>query len=67
MENDAAVGFEIITTDDIDEIGTSGIVKLIRDRVGNGPVYLRYVSHSSFISSKFMALEPLELCFDRGN
>lgn len=42
MENDADVGFEIITTDDIDEIGTSGIVKLIRDRVGNGPVYLRY-------------------------
>lgn len=41
MENDASVGFEIITTDDIDEIGTSGIVKLIRDRVGNGPVYLR--------------------------
>jgi len=40
MENDAAVGFEIITTDDIDEIGTSGIVKLIRDRVGNSAVYL---------------------------
>lgn len=42
LENDATVGFEIITTDDIDEIGTSGIIKLIRERVGKEPVYLRY-------------------------
>jgi len=41
MQNDADVGFEILTTDDIDEIGTAGIVKLIRDRVGDQPVYLR--------------------------
>jgi len=40
LDNDAEVGFEIITTDDIDEIGTSGIIQLIRKRVGNGPVYL---------------------------
>jgi len=40
MKNDADMGFEILTTDDIDDIGTAGIVKLIRDRVGDQPVYL---------------------------
>jgi hypothetical protein len=43
LVHDEAVGFELITTDDFDEMGPEGIVKVIRDRVGNDPVYLRYV------------------------
>ncbi|KAF5332760.1 hypothetical protein D9611_005098 [Ephemerocybe angulata] len=38
--NDMAVGFQIITTDDIDDLGIPEIVKRIRRRVGNSPVYL---------------------------
>ncbi|KZT33159.1 Arginase/deacetylase [Sistotremastrum suecicum HHB10207 ss-3] len=40
LEHDASVGFELISTDDIDEIGTMGVVERIRERVGDGPVYL---------------------------
>ncbi|KZT36953.1 Arginase/deacetylase, partial [Sistotremastrum suecicum HHB10207 ss-3] len=40
LEHDASVGFELISTDDIDEIGTLGVVERIRNRVGDGPVYL---------------------------
>lgn len=36
-------GFELIMADDIDEIGTGDIKRQIRERVGNSPVYLRYV------------------------
>lgn len=44
IENDEEVGFAIITTDDIDDIGTQGIIDLIRNRVGTTPVYLRFSS-----------------------
>ncbi|KAF8336573.1 arginase family-domain-containing protein [Cantharellus anzutake] len=40
LVNDEEVGFAIITTDDIDDIGPAGIAKLIRDHVGDGPIYL---------------------------
>ncbi|KAL0951705.1 hypothetical protein HGRIS_008380 [Hohenbuehelia grisea] len=40
IENDEAVGFHLITTDDIDDLGIPAIVKKIRDRVGDTPVYL---------------------------
>ncbi|RPA95522.1 Arginase/deacetylase [Choiromyces venosus 120613-1] len=39
-ENDAVVGFDLIEAHEIDEIGVGGIVKKIRDRVGDGLVYL---------------------------
>jgi len=39
-ENDAVVGFDLIEAHEIDEIGVGGIVKKIRDRVGEGLVYL---------------------------
>ena len=40
-ENDGYCGFQIVEAREIDEIGTAGIIKKIRDRVGTEkPVYL---------------------------
>jgi agmatinase len=40
-ENDGYCGFEIVEAREIDKIGTDGIIKKIRDRVGTTkPVYL---------------------------
>ena len=43
LENDEAVGFQLISTDDIDDYGVTEIIKRIRARVGDSPVYLRSV------------------------
>ncbi|KDQ63159.1 hypothetical protein JAAARDRAFT_147183 [Jaapia argillacea MUCL 33604] len=40
LENDESVGFSLITTDDLDDHGVPEIIKRIRDRVGDAPVYL---------------------------
>ncbi|RPD55854.1 Arginase/deacetylase [Lentinus tigrinus ALCF2SS1-6] len=40
IENDENVGFQLISTDDIDDYGVTEIIKRIRARVGNSPVYL---------------------------
>ncbi|KAI0073721.1 Arginase/deacetylase [Panus rudis PR-1116 ss-1] len=40
LENDVEVGFQLISTDDIDDYGVNNIIKRIRERVGNNPVYL---------------------------
>ncbi|KAJ3489614.1 hypothetical protein NLI96_g2012 [Meripilus lineatus] len=40
LENDEAVGFQLISTDDIDDIGVTEIIRRIRARIGNSPVYL---------------------------
>ncbi|KAF9469761.1 Arginase/deacetylase [Collybia nuda] len=40
LENDRAVGFQLISTDDIDDLGIPEIIRRIRKRVGNTPVYL---------------------------
>ncbi|KAJ2926719.1 hypothetical protein H1R20_g10361, partial [Candolleomyces eurysporus] len=40
LENDAAVGFQIVTTDDIDDLGIPEVIKRIRNRIGDSPVYL---------------------------
>lgn len=40
VENDQAVGFQIISTDDIDDLGIPEIVRRIRQRTGDSPVYL---------------------------
>jgi len=42
MEHDARVGFQTITTDDIDDIGVAGIIEKVRARVGTKPVYLSF-------------------------
>ncbi|KAL8917421.1 MAG: hypothetical protein Q9172_005860 [Xanthocarpia lactea] len=39
-DNDGYCGFEIVEAREIDTIGTAGIIKKIRDRVGKKPVYL---------------------------
>jgi hypothetical protein len=43
LENDRAVGFQLITTDDIDDLGIPEIIRRIRQRVSDTPVYLRCV------------------------
>jgi agmatinase len=40
IENDESVGFELISTDDIDDLGIPAIIAQIRQRVGKSPVYL---------------------------
>lgn len=44
LDNDSQVGFKIISTDDIDDIGIPAIIKHIRERIGDSPVYLRCVT-----------------------
>jgi hypothetical protein len=41
IQHDEHVGFQLLTTDDIDDLGADGIIRRIRDRVGNKPTYLR--------------------------
>lgn len=40
LDNDMRCGFDIITARDIDDIGVSGIIKKIKNRVGQGHVYI---------------------------
>lgn len=41
LENDKEIGFQLIHADEIDEIGVDGIVKRIKQRVGDSLLYLR--------------------------
>ncbi|KAG6830887.1 hypothetical protein H0H92_014038 [Tricholoma furcatifolium] len=43
LEVDREVGFQLISADDIDDLGIAEVVKRIKDRVGTTPVYLRRV------------------------
>jgi hypothetical protein len=43
LDNDRSVGFQLISTDDIDDLGIPEIIRRIRQRVGDTPVYLRQV------------------------
>jgi hypothetical protein len=43
LDDDRAVGFQLISTDDIDDLGIPEIIRRIRRRVGDNPVYLRHV------------------------
>jgi len=40
VQNDESVGFQIISGEDIDDLGVTAIIDTIRKRVGNSPVYL---------------------------
>lgn len=44
LDNDEEVGFKLISTDDIDDYGITEIIRRIRDRIGDSPVYLRSAS-----------------------
>jgi agmatinase len=41
IEHDESIGFQLVSTDDIDDIGIPEIIRRIKARVGNSPVYLR--------------------------
>jgi len=47
LHNDREVGFQLITADDIDDLGANEIVRRIRERVGETPVYVRFVTFHS--------------------
>ncbi|CAE6388018.1 unnamed protein product [Rhizoctonia solani] len=40
IQNDQQVGFSMITTEDIEELGTGGIIEAIKRRVADKPVYI---------------------------
>ncbi|ORY61412.1 arginase family protein [Pseudomassariella vexata] len=40
LDNDVHCGFDIVTARDLDEFGTKGIIKRLKDRVGDGRVYI---------------------------
>ncbi|KAJ1309034.1 hypothetical protein OPQ81_004715 [Rhizoctonia solani] len=40
IQHDQGVGFSMITTDDIEELGTDGIIQAIKRRVADKPVYI---------------------------
>jgi len=40
IENDESVGFQLISSDDIDDLGVAEVIKRIRARIGDSPVYL---------------------------
>lgn len=40
LDNDAQCGFEIVTARDIDEYGPKGVIRKLKDRVGDGNVYI---------------------------
>ncbi|GAA5944685.1 hypothetical protein JCM10213_009185 [Rhodosporidiobolus nylandii] len=40
LTDDVEVGFKLFTVDDLDELGTDGIIAAIKERVGDTPVYL---------------------------
>lgn len=58
IEHDEEVGFELIMADDIDELGTDEIVKHIRQRIGNSPVYLRWVLSNAPLIAILIFIAP---------
>lgn len=40
--HDEAVGFQVFTTEDIEEMGPEGIAQKLKKRLGSGPVYLSF-------------------------
>jgi hypothetical protein len=48
VEHDKSVGFQLITTDDIDDLGIPEIIRRIRQRAGDTPMYLRSIQMITF-------------------
>lgn len=40
IEHDDFVGFQVISTEDIDDYGITKVIEKIRQRIGTSPVYL---------------------------
>lgn len=49
LEHDKTVGFQLISGDDIDDLGIPEIIRLIRKRIGDSPVYLRFVHRQNLL------------------
>lgn len=56
IESDQTFGFELVTTDDIDDIGVSEIIERIRSRIGDSPVYLRCALLGCFLGLKSLSV-----------
>ena len=41
IEDEDVVGFKLISTDDLDDFGIDEVIRRIRDRIKDSPVYLR--------------------------
>ena len=41
MEDEEVVGFKVVSTDDLDDFGIDEVIRRIRERIGDNPVYLR--------------------------
>ncbi|KAG6851326.1 hypothetical protein H0H93_005724 [Arthromyces matolae] len=41
LEIDNEVGFQLISSDDLDDLGVAEVIRRIKNRVGTSPVYLR--------------------------
>jgi hypothetical protein len=59
IKHDEEVGFDLIMADDIDDLGTDDIIKHIRQRIGDSPVYLRYVSRKYTASLIVIFIAPV--------
>ena len=57
LRNDARCGFEMIRARDIDRLGIDGVIKKIKDRVGDSRVYI-----SADIDVLDPAFAPGKLC-----
>ena len=64
IEHDESVGFELISTDDIDDIGIPAIIAQIRERVGTSPVYLRYCTQFQHLVQDFNGTRIFSLDID---
>lgn len=45
VQHDESVGFAVISAEDIDDYGIENVIAKIRERVGGGPVYLRWANN----------------------
>jgi hypothetical protein len=61
IDHDESVGFQLITTDDIDDFGIPFLVQRIRQRVGDSPVYLRCAMRLQFLHNSAYAFTVLIL------
>lgn len=41
IEDENVVGFKLISTDDLDDFGVDEVIRRIRERIKDSPVYLR--------------------------
>ncbi|KAF9531888.1 arginase deacetylase [Crepidotus variabilis] len=64
MVNDETVGFQAITADDLDDIGSGEIINKIKKRIGDSPVYLSLdidvIGMKSVFVNKFLSFPLID-------